>query len=1236
MSISIHTNASLRKMISVLLLIGLLSLLLVLYFLKYVPDQRNDFHRQAFLELGQIQKALQTQNAGFLDAIKSTVESTASGDIPGSLLTKYFKFNKLQKSKDSIKQSERFTCRGIAFDQSNSSGNWTLEYLLGKQNSTDTLASLSKNVDSLVKPIVATYKDIFSDYLLILDTSSNLIPEKPERQNVFNHKGRVIFNSGRLSVDFLVDLDTLLKKTDGFSLLNIHDVKIEGNPYKLFLYPIQMGRLQVVLGGLISQSRYKEGSEAVPLDLITIGSLLALLLLLNLPLLKIYIIGPMERITAFDIRMIIVTYFLAAFMTFFLLAAYFLSHVQTESAHTGVSRLAKNIDSAYQNEIRLVHQQLEEYDFKYDSILNSPHASGNDTSYLGFSYAADAKKIKTRTEPDVGFKLLDSAFSPTAYRAMDNVFWVDTAGNWLARWGRKKLFRLSHPIQVADRQYFRDIMNNDTLSIDSGGYTIQPTLSKLTGEYNVNVAIKSRFYRSPTAGKIVYPGMLGITADMYSIQNTILPTGYTFSIVDDKGLILFDARPGRGLLSNIFVEAGDNTELQQCVRYRYEHFFKQFTLRGREVALLSTPMTNTKYTLLVYYNLWVMQEVHFHSLGLSCFCVACILSLIAFVAFLNEWSKKKPSLLRLSPVNFDWLRPFPSKFGYYRHLIAWLRIFLILFLLSWGFIELLLPDCEPALLLISMCFPVFMAIHYFILRDKYYHMADGKEIILPAHPWVPDFSCILPFMKPAALKPLGIALLVMIIYVFTAGLGPGIVIATLVIMLLFLVAIILSCQRFRRRETTSDMKELLDKYIWAILTGVFTITLAPAIALFMLFYKEEHNGIVRMGMLSMMQKMDDRARAIDDKKKDTYLNDHNPQFIQDSKFKNGIYFTDRSADTPALISAPAEKNFTAYASLHNLLFQADSTSLEALARLSAAGDNSWRFGQASHPQRLILNHCNPVGHCRNAFSLSADPVSLYPALRFFLYRIFSLGAMRLSLLLMAILVTMIAATRLTASLASHVFLIRLLENFRKKNDPQPPSDPWRPSDLGARPTSTRHREAEENEILETQIWREKFYDNIWKQLSTEEKYVLYDFALDGFTNYKAGVLLYNLLYRDLLYIDKNYQIRIRSADFHNYLLSKDIFNQYLQNEEDMNKDDVKVYRFMLSVRKQGFWQAFRVPLQVIIGAAGLFIFFTQEALTQKILGLFTSLPFITQMLASFFERSNGQKGKADSGKNTDL
>ena len=1207
MSASGHTNASLRKMISVLLLIGLLSLLLVLYFLKYVPDQRSSFHSQAFLELGQIQKALQTKNAGFLDAIRSTMDLATPAFLPNSPLTKYFKFNRLPAYEDSIKPWDILACRGVEINQSDSSGKWTIDYLLGRQNHTDTLANLSKEVDSLLRPIVATYRDIFSDYLLILDTSTNQYPQKPDRQNVFNHKGRVIFNSGRLSVDFLVDLDTLLKKTDGFSLLNIHDVRIEGNPYKLFLYPLQMGNLQVVLGGLISQSRYKEASEAVPLDLITIGTLLALLVLLNLPLLKIYIIGPMERITGFDVRMIIVTYFLAALMTFFLLAGYFLSNVQTESAYRDLSRLSRHIDSAYQVEIGRVYRQMEIYDRKYDSISNNPD---NDTFkiLLGFSQTSD--EIKDHNDNDTLFMSLDSIFRPSIYKAMDNVFWVDTMGNWLARWGRKKTYRWSHPIQITDRQYFKDVMNNDTLSSASGGggYTIQPTLSKITGEYNINVATKSRYYQSPANGRI-HPAMLGITADLHSLQNTILPTGYTFSIVDAKGDIVFDARPGRALLSNIFVEAGDNTDIQQCVRYRYERYFPHFLLRGRDVALLSTPMARTKYTLTVYYNLWAMQEVHFHSLVLSCFCMACVLSLIALVAFINEWGKKSPSLLRLPQVKFDWLRPVPSKFGYYRHLIHWIQRLLLLFVLSWSFIETLLPDEEPALLIISLSFPVIIAVHYYILREKYHQICEGREIKRPAHPWWPDPRAVLQYLKPAALAPLAVALLAILIYVCTADLGTGVKITSLFILMLFLLAIILSCQRFTQGAGSPTLDALMDKYKWAILNGVFSITLAPAFALFVLFYKEEHNGIVRMGMLSTMQKIDERARVID-AKKNVYINNADPGYLQDSKFRNGIYFTDSSMVAPLLLSTSDNEKFTAYGDLHNLLFQPDSTSLEALARLHAAGDKSWGFSEGFHPKRLILSHCNAVGNCKNAFSLYSDPAPLYPAFRLFMDRLFSLGATRLCLLILVVIAIMIMAQRLTASLAGHVFLFKLLHKIKKVNDDRAwLRETFRPPD-------------EENRILRTQLILEQFYDGIWKDLSTEEQYILYDFALDNFTNYKAGVLIYKLLHRDLLYIDSNYQLRIRSADFHNYLLSKDLFCQYTQNAEDM-----KVYKYMLRVRNQGFWQAFRVPLQVIIGAAGLFIFFTQEALSQKILGLFTSLPFVTQLLASVFERPNGQKNK---------
>src|SRR5258708_2509447 len=367
MAVSPNTKASLRKTLSILLLAGLLAFLLVLYFLKYVPDQRSDFHRRAFLELSQIDRALQTRNKAYLDVIRNSVDSLPADSIPNALQRYNFTYETFRRY-DTIRKlrpNDTLVYQRIRFDQKKIMGNWELAYLLSEKNNDTAVAKLSKDLDSILNPLASTYRDIFSDYLLILDTSTNLTPESPGPQNAYNHKGRVVFNSGRLSVDFLVNMDTLLKKTDGFSLLNIHDVKIEGNPYKLFLYPILLCNQRVILAGLISESRYREGSESVPIDMLTIGGLILLLLLLNLPILKMYIIGPMERITEMDIRLIIATYFVAAFVIFFLFSSCFLTQIQNSTSRTSLQKLSAAIRYSVYSHIRNVTRPPKYYTTHY-------------------------------------------------------------------------------------------------------------------------------------------------------------------------------------------------------------------------------------------------------------------------------------------------------------------------------------------------------------------------------------------------------------------------------------------------------------------------------------------------------------------------------------------------------------------------------------------------------------------------------------------------------------------------------------------------------------------------------------------------------------------------------------------------------------------------------------------------------------------------------------------------------
>src|SRR5262249_21323159 len=153
--------------------------------------------------------------------------------------------------------------------------------------------------------------------------------------------------------------------------------------------------------------------------------------------------------------------------------------------------------------------------------------------------------------------------------------------------------------------------------------------------------------------------------------------------------ILYDGKPGRALLSNIFQEMDDPSVLRGPAHTRSLRYFPNIILKGQQVAMLATPMRGFPYTLLTYYKLAGADDSQVHMIFLSAFFAACILGLLILSTMINEWSMKKPSLLQASGLNdnFGWLRPIRSKNRYYLFIILGMFLLLGVYLSSWAIIE---------------------------------------------------------------------------------------------------------------------------------------------------------------------------------------------------------------------------------------------------------------------------------------------------------------------------------------------------------------------------------------------------------------------------------------------------------------------------------------------------------------------------------------------------------------------
>ena len=133
------------------------------------------------------------------------------------------------------------------------------------------------------------------------------------------------------------------------------------------------------------------------------------------------------------------------------------------------------------------------------------------------------------------------------------------------------------------------------------------------------------------------------------------------------------------------------------------------------------------------------------------------------------------------------------------------------------------------------------------------------------------------------------------------------------------------------------------------------------------------------------------------------------------------------------------------------------------------------------------------------------------------------------------------------------------------------------------------------------------YDAIWKSLSQEEQYVLYDFALDKYTNYKLSHVLMSLIRKGILTVqDSRISLDFFSLSFRNFVLTK--------------KDSQEILDYQKKWSAPGTWESMKIPILSIVGAAAIFLILTQGEFTQKVSGILTSIAALLPLIFKLFDR----------------
>lgn len=1165
-------NTVTRTLIPVLLTLLVLSILFLLYFLKYIPGRQDALNDRAFMELQQIAKAARERDNGYTDAINTFLKTPQSSNP----LFLAFKWSpRIPNKKDTPLEPRP----SKLISDSLNTGNWLLAYPLIQHARRDTF-TMTIRLDSLLAPNILTYRDVFETYLLISPGHSE-----------------VLFSSDDLPLSNGFNPDSLVKKNDATDPLYIHQVNLAGTPYKIFIYPLRIGSTPVLLAGLVSVSHYNSGYKDIPLDFFVPAGIIILLLVICLPILKIFILGDGETIIDWNIRQLIGSYFLAAFTCFLLFSWLFLTWYQSTDNKSALGQLSRQIDRRFTGEIDTICLQLKKWDAVYQSIRDSTHLMAS----------LDSSDILRSTDSTT----LDRLFHPDLYPYSDYVFWVDSSGKWTATWSEKKKSNKPPLLDARNRDYFKDFINGRYLALyDSIPFTIQPLLSRQDGEYRINVVTKSAAPPRGSPHSSHHPLLIGLSAKMHSVMNTVLPAGYNFSIIDDNGNILCDSRPGRALLSNILKESEDPSTLLGSLRHRTRRYFSHYQLKGRDVALEAAPIARLPYTLLTYADLSDADHFQIHVAGLTAFLTIGIVILLILSTIINEWTKKKPRILLAPARHFEWLRPLPQKGAYYKHLIFGMLFLFALYFIIWVVISVFFQEQEFALFFITLSFPLYIALHYYTLWKK-----------------ENDHRISAPLSRPLTLY-FSILIGLLIISSFYGGSSWTIPFLFLGSQILFFIAYRRLVHLYMARSSLTPSFAWLRLYATAIITGVFMISIVPAWGIFLLFFKQETRLRHNSARLETAWMINHRRTRLNQRM--TGYKGTAP--IRQLKFSYGIYllWDDNIDAAPAQTHVPFFPIDAQYSHLHDLFFPGDSNVLAEISPADWLTNGPWSFTRDDRDGRTRLNYKYPLDRTDpEELRLTAGAEESFSSIGMTNHTYLTIGSFRYILFDLAEILVIFLFYKLTIALATRIFLIDMFRNglrfpCRTEEHPSPPPCSDSSAEFEELLAEIRAKESEVDtsdplrraeHILCIRAAYAKVYEDKWAGLPPEKKFILFDLARDGFANYRTANILFDLMRDRLILFTGAHRLQLVTDSFREFVLQK--------------SDDPQVIATLKRSRQKGQWTSFKTGLMILFTAFGLFIFLTQDSLFQKMTGLLTALITMSSQFSTIFGRF-GSRPAADS------
>lgn len=378
---------------------------------------------------------------------------------------------------------------------------------------------------------------------------------------------------------------------------------LQGQDYYLFMVPQQVGSSTWLVCGAVPKVRFDAERQAVSGRTVEMGLLLILLGMLSLPFLKIAFMGPQERLGRADVLRLGVALVFGTGLLVLALQSLAVRHwLEDDLTRQQLEALATEVDERLSREVRALGTTLRVADAQLARRPGAwrPSATGFDslryvpldTSRLTLPAAAWQQLHRQRDSSDI-------------------LAWLDRNGR--ARWvlGRKKIDYLT---PLNGRDYFQAVGNHPSqyAPADSAATFLGSVVSYRNAQPTAVLARGSRLRLGPSPG---VPAVCFMSTDLLCLRQPVLPQGFSFCIMNERGEVLFHSTPRLSLSENLLADCQPDEELRAAIFTRRRQTYEAY-YQGHDSRLLIQPLAAAQPGLFVvaiadgsYLRTWQLQTV---------------------------------------------------------------------------------------------------------------------------------------------------------------------------------------------------------------------------------------------------------------------------------------------------------------------------------------------------------------------------------------------------------------------------------------------------------------------------------------------------------------------------------------------------------------------------------------------------------------------------------------------------